>query len=211
MNQHCLYSFRRCPYAIRARLALAYSSIRVEIREIKLSNMPQEFLNLSPKATVPVLRLADGTLFEESLDIMHWALSKSDPLQWQTDGLGAEELIRQNDEEFKSLLDAYKYADRFPQFTQLEHRNNAEYFLHLLEGRLEKHACLFGEKMTIADAAIMPFVRQFAGVEPRWFQDCEYREVRRWLQQQISSELFNSVMGKYDFWKPGDRVVYFPD
>ena len=207
----CLYSFRRCPYAIRARLALAYSAIRVEIREVKLSNKPQEFLSLSPKATVPVLYLADGTLHEESLDIMYWALSISDPMQWLAEDSDSKELIRQNDEDFKSLLDSYKYANRFPQLSQLAHRRKAEYFMRLLEARLTDHTYLMGERLTITDVAIMPFVRQFAGVEPQWFQQCEYSAVRRWLNQQIDSNLFKSVMRKYSFWQPGDKTVYFAD
>lgn len=208
MNSPCLYTFRRCPYAIRARMTLAYSAIRVEIREIKLSNMPQEFLDLSPKATVPVLRLSDGTLFEQSLDIMHWALSIADLQQWLVDDSDSQELIRQNDEDFKPLLDAYKYADRFPQLSQLQHRNCAEYFLRQLEARLRQHRFLVSERKTITDVAIMPFIRQFAGVEPQWFEQCEYAGVRGWLNRQIDSDLFKSVMSKSTFWQPGDDVVY---
>ena len=211
MNLPCLYSFRRCPYAIRARMTLAYCEIRVEIREVKLSNKPQELLSLSPKATVPVLYLTDGTLYEESLDIMYWALSISDPLQWLTEDAESKELIHQNDEEFKPLLDSYKYVDRFPQLSQLEHRRNAESFLRLLDARLTDHTYLMSERLTITDVAIMPFVRQFAGVEPQWFQQCEYSEVRRWLNQQIDSDLFKSAMRKYSFWQPGDKTVYFAD
>ena len=209
MNLPCLYSFRRCPYAIRARMALAYSAIRVELREIKLSNIPQALIRISPKATVPVLYLADGTILEESLDIMHWALSISDPRQWLTGDSESDELMRQNDEEFKPLLDCYKYADRSPHLSQIEHRHNAEKFLRLLEQRLVEHPCLIGDRPTIADAAVMPFVRQFAGVEPQWFQQCEYTEVRRWLSQQIDSDLFKAVMRKNAFWKAGDETVYF--
>jgi len=205
----CLYSFRRCPYAIRARMALAYSAISVELREIRLSNIPQELLRISPKATVPVLHFPDGTLFEQSLDIMHWALSVSDPQQWQIDDFESQQLMWQNDEDFKPLLDAYKYAERFPRLSQLEHRSNAEYFLQRLEHRLVEHAYLIADRQTIADIAIMPFIRQFAGVEPRWFEHCEYAGVRRWLNQQIESDLFKAVMRKYDFWQAGDDSVYF--
>ena len=208
MNAPCLYSFRRCPYAIRARMALAYSAIRVEIREIKLNNMPQEFLDLSPKATVPVLRLGDGTLFEQSLDIMHWALSIADPQQWLVDDSDSQELIRQNDEDFKPLLDTYKYADRFPRLSQQGHRNGAEYFLRQLEDKLCQHPFLVSERITITDVAIMPFIRQFAGVEPKWFEQCEFAGVRRWLNQQIDSELFKSVMSKHVFWQPGNDAIY---
>jgi glutathione S-transferase len=205
----CLYSFRRCPYAIRARVALAYSAISVELREIRLSNMPRELLRISPKATVPVLYFPDGTLFEQSLDIMHWALSVSDPQQWLIDDAESQQLIRQNDEDFKLLLDAYKYAERFPRLSRLEHRNNAEYFLRRLEHRLVEHPYLIADRQTIADIAIMPFIRQFAGVEPKWFEHCEYAGVRRWLNQQIESDLFKAVMRKYDFWQAGDETVYF--
>ncbi len=189
-------------------MALAYSAIRVELREIKLRYMPQEFLDLSPKATVPVLHLTDGTLFEESLEIMHWALSTSDPQHWLVDDSESKELIRKNDEDFKPLLDAYKYADRFPQLSQLQHRNGAEYFLRQLEARLRQHRFLVSERKTITDVAIMPFIRQFAGVEPQWFEQCEYAGVRGWLNRQIDSDLFISVMSKSAFWQPGDDVVY---
>jgi len=208
MNSPCLYTFRRCPYAIRARMTLAHSEIRVELREVRLSNMPQELLDISPKATVPVLHLPDGTLFEQSLDIMHWALLIADPQQWLVDDSVSLELIRQNDEDFKPLLDAYKYADRFPQLSQLQHRNCAEYFLRQLEARLRQHRFLVSERKTITDIAIMPFIRQFAGVEPQWFEQCEYAGVRGWLNRQIDSELFQSVMSKTAFWQPGDDVVY---
>ena len=210
MNLPCLYSFRRCPYAMRARMALAYSAVRVELREIKLNDMPQELLLISPKSTVPVLHLPDGTILEQSLDIMHWALSISDPQHWLLDDSRSAELIRQNDEVFKALLDAYKYADRFPQLSQLEHRNNAEFFLHLLENKLVGHPYLLGDRLTITDVAIMPFIRQFAGVEPQWFEQCRYTAVRRWLSLQIESNLFKTVMVKNAFWHPGDKTVYFP-
>ena len=192
-------------------MALAYSAISVELREIRLSNIPQELLRISPKATVPVLHFPDGTLFEQSLDIMHWALSVSDPQQWSIDDSESRQLMWQNDEDFKPQLDAYKYAERFPQLSQLEHRNNAEFFLQRLEHRLVEHAYLIADRQTIADIAIMPFIRQFAGVEPRWFEHCEYAGVRRWLNQQIESDLFKAVMRKYDFWQAGDDVVYFGD
>lgn len=189
-------------------MTLAYSEIRVELREVRLSNMPRELLDISPKATVPVLHLADGTLFEESLDIMHWALSIADPQQWLVDDSVSLELIRQNDEDFKLLLDAYKYADRFPRLSQLDHRKNAEYFLRQLEDKLRQHPFLVSERKTVTDVAIMPFIRQFAGVEPQWFEQCEYAGVRGWLNRQIDSDLFKSVMSKLAFWQAGDDLVY---
>ena len=207
MSLPCLYSFRRCPYAMRARMALVYSAIRVELREVKLSAMPAELLNLSPKATVPVMRINDGTVFAESLDIMHWALSISDPQQWLIEDVESQELIRQNDVEFKPLLDNYKYADRFPHKSLLEHRNLAEKFVACLNSRLGGNSWLFDDRLTISDVAIMPFIRQFAAVDPQWFAQCEYVGVRRWLNQQIESNLFKSVMHKYAFWQSGDEPV----
>jgi len=209
MKHHCLYSFRRCPYAIRARMVLLYSSIRVELRELKLSNKPQEFISLSARATVPVLLTADGLLLDESLDIMHWALAISDPDLWLCDNARSDELIRLNDEEFKPLLDAYKYADRHPHLSQLEHRARAEQFLSLIEAQLGGSAWLMGDRQTISDVAIMPFIRQFAGVEPQWFAGSDYPRVRYWLEQQIGSQLFQNVMQKFAFWHSGDKAVYF--
>ncbi len=208
MNEHCLYSFRRCPYAIRARMALAYAGIRVELREVKLSDKPLDFIRVSPKATVPVLRTADGVLLDESLDIMYWALSLSDPEQWQSHDAETADLIRHNDEVFKPLLDAYKYADRHPQLSRFEHRSRAEPFLGLIEARLEKHSWLMAERQTISDVAIMPVIRQFAGVEPKWFEHSEYARVRSWLGLQLDSELFQRVMRKYGFWRSGNVAVY---
>ena len=211
MNPPCLYSFRRCPYAMRARMVLLYSAVKVELREVKLSAMPGEMLRISPKATVPVLQLSDGTVFEESLDIMYWALSISDPQLWLTEDAESQALIRLNDEDFKPQLDNYKYADRFPQKIQLENRTLAERFLCRLESRLLEYPYLVGNRLTITDVAIMPFIRQFAGVEPHWFAQCKYTEVRRWLNQLIESDLFKSVMRKYAFWKSGDEAVYLID
>ena len=190
-------------------MALSVAGIRVELREVKLSDKPVEFTDLSAKASVPVLRTADGILLEESLDIMHWALTISDPEQWLYDESETAELIRHNDEEFKPLLDAYKYADRFPQLSQLEHRGNAEQFLRLIEARLEHRTWLVAERQTLCDVAIMPFIRQFAGVEPKWFEHSDYPRVRDWLKRQIDSELFRTAMQKYAFWKSGDASVYF--
>lgn len=208
MNDPCLYSFRRCPYAIRARMALAYAGIRVELREVKLSDKPLEFIRLSPRATVPVLRTADGVVLDESLDIMYWALSISDPEQWQSNDPESADLISHNDEVFKPLLDSYKYADRHPQLSRLEHRDKAEQFLRLIEARLANHCWMMADRQTISDVAIMPFIRQFAGVEPKWFEGSEYARVRSWLDRQVDSELFQRVMSKYGFWQSGDLAVY---
>jgi glutathione S-transferase len=204
-----LYSFRRCPFAIRARMALACSGTRVELREVKLSNIPESMLQLSAKATVPVLRLRDGRVIDESLDIMNWSLSNADPKNWLDVDDDAKELIRRNDEEFKPLLDRYKYADRHPDKSQHEHRRDAEYFLQHLEQLLSTQTYLSGDRFRLCDAAILPFIRQFAGVEPEWFVRCEYAAVRNWLESVVSSAFFGAVMKKYRFWCPGDEIVFF--
>ena len=203
-----LYSFRRCPFAIRARMALVYSGVKVELREVKLSDMPDSMLQLSPKATVPVLALSDGKVIDESIDVMHWSLSQSDPAQWIDMDEASKQLIWRIDEEFKPLLDCYKYASRHPELSQLEHRSRAEVFLNELNQLLCLHPCLSGNHYRLTDVAIFPFIRQFAAVEPDWFERCEYPAVRNWLNVMLDSDLFQAVMKKNPFWQTGDTVVY---
>ena len=207
-----LYSFRRCPYAIRARMALAVSGFKVVLREIKLSQKPPELIRVSAKATVPVLVLADGGVFDESLDIMLLALGQHDPEGWLDNNLNqpTQQLIDENDTVFKSRLDCYKYADRYPQFSQLDYRLRAELCLQKLEGLLQRQKYLLTDRPTLADIAIMPFVRQFAGVEPRWFETSPYQCLRTWLNGFSQSDLFLTVMTKYPLWKPGEIGTVFP-
>lgn len=197
---------------MRARLALLQSKIQVELREVKLSQKPQVFIDCSAKATVPVLVLDNGQVLDESLDIMHWALSQFDPEQWEDEGLqfSAELLITENDGHFKENLDRYKYSDRYPEYGQLEYRQQAEMFLQKLEILLQDKAYLLAQRITWVDMAIMPFIRQFAGVEPGWFAECKYQQLREWLNKLIKTKLFDRVMTKYDFWTAGDETVYFP-
>jgi len=203
-----LYSFRRCPFAIRARMALVYSGIRAELREVNLSAMPGSMLQLSPKATVPVLALSNEQVIDESLDIMLWSLSRTDPDQWLDIDETSEQLIQRIDAEFKPMLDCYKYADRHPRFSQLEHRARAEVFLSELNRSLSNHPYLNGHRLRLTDVAIFPFIRQFAGVDPSWFEHCDYASVRSWLNTMLGSDLFQRVMRKNPFWQPGDAVVY---
>lgn len=135
-NLPILYSFRRCPYAIRARMAIIYASIPVEIREVELKNKPEDMLAISPKGTVPVLEITNGAVIEESLDIMRWALAQHDLEHWLRFSNEAGRLIKWNDGDFKYYLDRYKYADRFPDFSQENYRKQAEVFLTELEARL---------------------------------------------------------------------------
>ena len=208
----CLYSFRRCPYAMRARLGVWFSGLQVELREVTLKNKPAQMLAISPKGTVPVLRLADGAVIEESRDIVVWALEQQDP-QGLLDATvldQANALIEQNDNEFKYWLDRYKYADRHVEMTQAEHRQRGEGFLQVLESLLESRAYLFGDAPTIADIGVMPFVRQFAHVDRDVFSQLPYPNLQRWLQGWLEHPLFLQTMIKLPVWQEGDEVVVFP-
>jgi glutathione S-transferase len=197
------YSFRRCPYAMRARLAIAYSNVDVELREVELRNKPQAMLLISPKGTVPVLQLENGKVLDESLDIMFWALQQNDAEHWlNATGLDhAKALILFNDERFKYYLDRYKYADRYPAYSELYYRQQGELFLADLESVLSQNAYLSGDQFSLADAAILPFVRQFCAVDPLWFKCSPYPALRQWLNYFLASSLFKQVMTKYPCWQ----------
>ncbi|WP_018918086.1 glutathione S-transferase [Vreelandella zhanjiangensis] len=209
---HRLYSFRRCPYAMRARLGLLFAELLVELREITLKNKPAQMLAISPKGTVPVLQLFDGTVIEESREIMVWALEQQDP-QGLLDvkvRAQANALIEQNDNEFKHWLDRYKYADRHLEMTQAEYRQRGEAFLQVLEEKLTQKPYLLGDNATIADIGIMPFIRQFAHVDRDVFYSLPYPHLQRWLQHWLEHALFLQAMTKFHPWQEGDDVVVFP-
>ncbi|MEE3716631.1 glutathione S-transferase [Tumidithrix elongata RA019] len=206
MSLPILYSFRRCPYAIRARMALRYAAIEYELREVSLKNKPAEMLAISPKGTTPVLQLTDGRVLEESLDIMEWAVEQHDPDRWnhllEISRLLGKKLITINDLEFKQALDRYKYANRFPEATQETYRSQAETFLQTLESLLSQHAFLLGDRISLADIAIFPFIRQFAQVDLEWFQSTSYNHLQQWLSGHEHSMLFQEVMQKVPVWVP---------
>ena len=194
-----LYSYRRCPYAMRARMALKLAEVAVEIREISLREKPAHMLQVSPKATVPVLVLPDGSVIEESLEIMLFALKKH-ALAGNIHA-GVIALILQNDTDFKQALDAYKYPERFPTQSQRVSRQQGEVFLRQLENLLQQNTYLIDATPTFADYAIFPFVRQFSAVDVVWFggvnQDsANYPKLRTWLKSLVESDLFKSVMEK---------------
>ena len=195
-----LFSFRRCPFAIRARLAIKVSGVEVDTHEVSLRAKPKEMLECSPKGTVPVLKFADGRVLEQSLDIMQWALSLNDPERWLDSDPGASaeimSLIKQNDESFKPALDLYKYAVRFPEHSEAYYREQAEPFLAELDARLSKDGYLLGGRYTLADMAIFPFIRQFSNANPDWFYASHYHHLIAWLDRLISSELFQTIMQK---------------
>lgn len=202
-----LYSFRRCPYAMRARLAIAVSSTGCAMREVKLSAKPEAMLAASPKGTLPVLVLPDGKVIDESLDVMRWALAMRDPEHWLEGDDTA--LIDRNDGPFKHDLDRYKYPERYGA-DPFKHRMLSMDFLRELDGRLYRTGQLCGPRRSLADAAIMPFVRQFAAVDKLWFSDQPLQQLKIWLADHISSELFSTIMLRVPPWSPGDRPVLLP-
>jgi glutathione S-transferase len=210
-----LYSFRRCPYAIRARMAIKYSGIRVEMREVILRNKPDEMIKLSAKGEVPVLLLPDDSVLDESIDIIYWALSINDPEGWTINSGNPlwkklNELVNTNDFIFKQHLDKYKYSVRFPEHPVEYYRDQGEVFLKQLDERLSLSGYLFEGKITVADIAIFPFIRQFANVDRPWFNQTPYGHLQKWLDMLLVSELFLSVMEKYKQWDSSAAPIYFP-
>ncbi len=204
-----LYSFRRCPYAMRARMALKYSGLTIELREIELKNKPQSMINASPKGTVPVLILEDGTVIDESLDIMLYALKQNDPDGWlDCDMVKANQLIYNNDDDFKYHLDRYKYPERYDNFDDIDHKNTAETTLEILNNLLIKSDFLLSSAPCVADIALFPFIRQFAHVDKTWFYEAPYKALQRWLDHHLESSLFKSIMIKHTPWQEGDKPVY---
>ena len=197
-----LYTYRRCPYAMRARMALHYAGVKVEHREIELRNKPQSMLRLSPKGTVPVLSV-DGLVLDQSLEIMQWALKTSDPDGWNMlDENIATSWIEKNDELFKILLDQYKYPNRYPQLKQEVVLAQAiELMLKPMEAALASSQYLLGEKMTWVDVALFQFIRQFSMVDQQKFDALPFPNIQRWLNQHIESKLFISVMEKHPTWR----------
>lgn len=196
MSEALLYSFRRCPYAMRARLALRYSGVPVRIVEVSLKAKPAEMLALSPKGTVPVLNV-DGRVIEESLEIMQWALAQNDPDNWLLHGDPAVfALIAENDQGFKYHLDRYKYAERYPEQPMEHYRAEGEVFLQKLEALLAERDYLLANHLTLADAALAPFVRQYAHVDRVWFAGTSYKRLQAWLERFLDSGLFIAVMSK---------------
>lgn len=211
-----LYSFRRCPYAMRARLALRYAEIRCELREVVLRNKPAAMLAASPKGTVPVLLVPaigeqnGAEVIEESLDIMLWSLAQHDPDGWlDVDPVDADTLITANDDDFKIWLDRYKYPDCYDDTGGQNPQQQCARFLDELERRLGRHGWLAGDRLSFVDIAVFPFVRQFAFVDIDGFRAAPYPLLNQWMTQLLEGQLFISVMQKYPAWQPGDEVVIF--
>jgi len=208
-----LYSFRRCPYAMRARLGLASSGQQVELREVVLRDKPAAMIEASPKATVPVLVLNNGVVIDESFDVMLWALEQSDPeglRDCSNEILEAMDiLVAESDGPFKLALDRYKYPNRYENISREDQRELGAEFIHKLDVLLEGCAFLFGDRFSFADAAILPFVRQFAHVDRDWFWAGDWTNAIRWLDAFLESDRFKAIMIKYPQWKNGDEGLAF--
>jgi len=205
-----LYSFRRCPYAMRARMALWIAGIAVELREVKLADKPSEMIEASPKATVPVLDFRNGSVLEESIAIMRWALHKADPENWlEGDDL---ELLAEADGPFKHHLDRYKYPNRYvdePGFDEVDHKAEGLAILQKWDARICEHGSLTRNSRGLADIALFPFIRQFANHNRAWFDAQDLPHLHPWLEAHLASDLFAQIMPKFTPWKKGDNPIPF--
>ena len=205
MSYPLLYSLQHCPYAMRARMGVILAKQPVWLRAIDLRDKPDELLQVSAKATVPVLVVNDSEVIDESLDIMLWVLRKNDPdnlLHAEKPNALTEmlNLISKFDQEFKSRLEEYKCAKRYHEKNKSECRDQCELFIEDLEERLNKHQFIMGEELSLVDFAILPFIRQFARVEKKWFVQSPYPMVRQWLRGQLESFVFSKTMTQFPLW-----------
>ena len=205
-----LYSFRRCPYAMRARLAIITSGVQVELREIRLRDKAPEFLAISPKGTVPVLVTQTGVI-EESLDVMLWALEQADPEHWLHMPEKGYDWISRGDGPFKQALDHTKYAVRFPDLNHTQELGHATEFLQDLNDQIAGFDWMFGANCTFADMALLPFVRQFANIDRIWFNQKNWPHLHRWLDKFLATDRFTEIMLQYERWHTGDSATIFPN
>lgn len=218
MSLPILYSLRNCPFAMRARIAIYRSQLPIELREVNLKNKPERMIEASPKATVPTLVLTSNHVIDESLDVMLWALKESDPDDlFQSITLGAPAQRQQNilslinlfDAEFKGHLEQYKCAKRYHETNLEACRKTCEQYIQNLEERLSSHTFLIDDNESLADIALLPFIRQFAKVERQWYLTSPYPLVKKWLNQYLQSAMFTKVMAKYPLWSEGSEVSMF--
>ena len=201
-----LYSFRRCPYAIRARMVLSYMEVSVELREVLLNERPQSLYKISSKGTVPVLLLNDGKVLDESLDIMLWAIKQGEQKLYEDKLNEQNQLIKYNDTKFKYWLDKYKYHVRYLEHSREYYQRKCSKTLAEYDMMLRGNAYLLGDRIRLADIAIFPFIRQCANVDQNWFNN-KYPNLNQWLEIWKQSRLFKSVMMKYNQWRLGDKLL----
>lgn len=200
MSPAILYSFRRCPYAMRARMALDVAEIELEHREILLKDKPPQMLEASPKGTVPVLVLSDGNVVDESLDVMLWALGRHDPEHWLARSEAAFTLIERNDGPFKHALDRYKYPNRYDDIDPAEQREIGLSILKDMNAQIGATGYLVGDQDSLADIATFPFVRQFAHTDRAWFDQQDLPNLQSWLDRHLNSPRFTRIMRKHPLW-----------
>lgn len=207
-----LYSFRRCPYAMRARLAIKASGIIVEIREVELKNKPKEFLGISPKATVPIVCISSKQIIEESLDIMEWALKINDPLKLlkyeKLNRIEIHNILNKLENEFKQNLDRYKYSSRFDLPSPKLYRDKNLQTLNEFNNLLQNNKGICSSHLSLLDYAVFPFIRQFRNVNSVWFDSLELKFLQTWLYELIDSDEFSSIMKKYEIWNPNQKPIY---
>ena len=201
-----LYSFRRCPYAIRARMVLSYMEVSVELREVLLNERPQSLYKISSKGTVPVLLLNDGKVLDESLDIMLWAIEQGEQKLYEDKLNEQNQLIKYNDTKFKYWLDRYKYHVRYLEHSREYYQRKCSKTLAEYDMMLRENSYLMGDRIRLADIAIFPFIRQCANVDQNWFNN-KYPNLNQWLEIWKQSRVFKSVMMKYNQWKIGDELL----
>lgn len=205
-----LYSFRRCPYAMRARWALLQAGLLVQWREIELKAKPAAMLEVSAKGTVPVLVLPDGSVIDESLAIMRWALQQADP-RGVLEGEGSDFLIEENDGPFKHHLDRFKYTDRYPGALKENHRQAGLEILRRWSERIRRNGWLLADRLALADAALWPFVRQWRLADEAGFDaDHHLAPLREWLMRFLDDPMMERLMQRADPWLPGAMQPIFP-
>jgi len=209
-----LYSLRNCPYAMRARMAIYVSGQAVLLRDIVLSDKPAHMLQVSPKGTVPVLVLQNGEVLDQSLEIMMWAFGQGDPSNYlMSDGPNTQaemlSLIALFDTEFKLCLEHYRSAKRYHDESVLEHRLACEQYLQMLEQKLSQHLYLMSDNPSLADLAIVTFIRQLARVERQWYLQSPYPNIRKWLNGFLQGRMFSKVMTKYPLWLAAKPLIVF--
>ena len=213
MNLPILYSFRRCPYAMRARMAIILSSKKCELREIVLKNKPEEMLQISPKGTVPILELTNEVL-DESLDIISWAMQshpESVHIFSAKEKLMSESLIQLFDTKFKYHLDRYKYATRYANVDPLFHRDECKKILLKVNDLISDEEYFFGKELNKIDISILPFLRQFRIADIKWFdEDMNIPRMQKYVHKFLESKLLEDVMVNFDEWKPGSDIRIFP-
>lgn len=214
MTTPILYSLRQCPYAMRSRLGILHAQQSVILRDIEMNNKPEEMLSISPKGTVPVLLLSDGSVIDESLDVMVWALTQSDPnnllySQDETKLTQMLDVINQNDNEFVEALQKYRAASRYHDTNEVECRERCCEWLMTIEQALSQHAYIMGETPSLVDYAILPFIRQFSRVDKKWYAQAPLPYLRAWLVSHYNDPTFSKAMFTHPKWQQGADDIIF--